>query len=126
MLSLTSRLDSEIDFLKRLIYVLQSVCAMSAEIMGSLLQSTSSLLQSPLRIRHHRITCAIHAGCHGLHITLLVYSAISAGNSLLGGKLHPRIYLLDRMIHEVDSFLPVAGELRRSLLQVTAGLLQSL
>ena len=126
MLSLTSSLDSEIDFLQRLVYVLQGVRAMSAEIMSSLLQSTSSLLQRPLRIRHHGITCVIHAGCHWLHITLLVCCTISADNSLLSGKLHPRIYLLDRMVHEFDSFLPVAGKLRRSLLQISASLLQSL
>ena len=59
-LSLTSGLDSQTEFLQRLVYVIQSFFAMSAEMMSSLLQSISSLYQSPLRIRYHwaRAICA--------------------------------------------------------------------
>ena len=77
-LSLTSGLDSQTEFLQRLVYVVQSFFAMSAEMMSSLLQSISSLYQSPLRIRY-LWACAICAGCHWLHITLLACSTIWAG-----------------------------------------------
>ena len=124
-LSLTSGLDSQTEFLQRLVYVIQSFFAMSAEMMSSLLQSISSLYQSPLRIRYHW-ACAICAGCHWLHITLLACSTIWASDSLLSRKLDSRIYLLDRLVHKIDNVLSVAGQLRRSLLQIRASLLQSL